>query len=112
VDTIIKKITDPCRAPTPSIEHKTKSIGLGFKLKSFFRSKEFLAAEMRKTLCDVNSQLLAFAIKEGGHRLIPHSVFHTLEATHMRTIISQVSHVLETNYFDGFIVNLLFLINI
>lgn len=69
----------------------TKPLSISFKLKSFFRSKESLAAEMRKALCDTDSHLLAFMIQNSGPRLIPHSAFHSLESTHMRTILTQLN---------------------
>ncbi|CAG8982253.1 hypothetical protein HYALB_00004487 [Hymenoscyphus albidus] len=68
-----------------------KPHGVGFKLRSLFRSKESLAAEIRKVLCDTDSHLLAFVIQSSGHRLIPHSAFHSLESTHMKTILAQLN---------------------
>ncbi|KAF4627447.1 hypothetical protein G7Y89_g10708 [Cudoniella acicularis] len=70
---------------------RSKSHGFGFKLKTLFRSKESLAAEMKKTLCDTDSHLMAFVIEGYRKRLIPHSAFHSLETTHMRTILSQLN---------------------
>jgi hypothetical protein len=69
---------------------KSKSHGFGFKLRTLFKSKESLAAEMQKALCDTDSQLLAFVIRGSNKRLVPHSAFHSLETTHMRTILSQL----------------------
>lgn len=70
---------------------KTKSNGLGFKLKSIFRSKQSLAEEMKKSLGDSDSHLRAFVLRGHETRLVPHSAFHTLEATHMRTILAQLN---------------------
>lgn len=69
---------------------KASSNSLGFKLKSFFRSKESLAAEMKGVLSDSESHLLAFVVQRHELRQIPHSAFHTLEATHMKIILSQL----------------------
>jgi hypothetical protein len=45
---------------------------------------------MKKALSDSDSQLLAVVIQGGTFRQVPHSAFHSLEATHMRTILSQM----------------------
>lgn len=63
---------------------------LSFRIKSLFRSKESLAAEMKKVLKNTSSVLEAFLIQGTDIRPIPHSAFHSLEATHMRTILSQL----------------------
>jgi hypothetical protein len=70
---------------------KTQYSGLGFKFKSFFRSKESLGAEMKKTLSDTESHLNAFVFQRHDFRPVPHSAFHSLEATHMKTILSQIN---------------------
>jgi hypothetical protein len=57
-----------------------------------FRSKESLAEEMQKALYDTNSHLLAFIIQGSSQYAIPHSAFHSLETTHMRTILSQLGN--------------------
>lgn len=46
---------------------------------------------MRSTLSDSESHLMAYVIQRDDLRLVPHSAFHTLEATHMRTILSQLN---------------------
>ncbi|KAG9230464.1 hypothetical protein BJ875DRAFT_487931 [Amylocarpus encephaloides] len=76
--------------PEPRL-FKSKSNGFTFKLRSLFRSKQSLAAEMQQALCDTDSYLMAFVVQGHGCRLVPHSVFHSLEATHMRTILSQLN---------------------
>lgn len=76
--------------PEPRL-FKTKSNGFGFKLRTLFRSKESLAAEMKKALSDTDSHLMAFVIQGYNKRLVPHSAFHSLETTHMRTILSQLN---------------------
>ena len=68
----------------------SKPTGLGFKLKSLFRSKDSLAEEMQRTLRDSESQLTAYIIQRHMTRQVPHSAFHSLESTHMRTILSQL----------------------
>ncbi|KAL2061793.1 hypothetical protein VTL71DRAFT_7171 [Oculimacula yallundae] len=70
---------------------KSKSYGITFKIKSFFRSKQSLAEEMKKALGDTDSILRAFVIRGHETRLVPHSAFHTLETTHMQTILSQLN---------------------
>ncbi|ESZ92932.1 hypothetical protein SBOR_6705 [Sclerotinia borealis F-4128] len=65
---------------------------LSFKIKSLFRSKDSLAAEMKKVLENTSSVLEAFLIQNVDIRPIPHSAFHSLEATHMRTILSQLNN--------------------
>jgi hypothetical protein len=69
---------------------KSKPTGLTFKIRTMFRSKESLAEEMRKALSDTDSHLLAFVIQGSSQNAIPHSAFHSLETTHMRTILSQL----------------------
>jgi hypothetical protein len=69
---------------------KHPSNGLAFKLKSLLRSKESLATEMKRTLSDTNSRLIGFIIQGDEFREIPHSAFHSLEATHMKSILSQL----------------------
>jgi hypothetical protein len=46
---------------------------------------------MKKALSDTDSHLLAVVIQGPNFRLVPHSAFHSLEATHMRTILSQLN---------------------
>jgi hypothetical protein len=60
------------------------------KLKSLFRSKSSLEAEMKRTLSDANASLTAFIIQHRELRKVPHSAFHSLEYTHMRTILWQL----------------------
>lgn len=80
-----------CRPPSHEARlFKTQPQGFTFKLKSIFRSRESLAKEMKRTLKDNESQLVAFVFDEDGFKMIPHSVFHSLEATHMKTILSQL----------------------
>ncbi|TAQ90242.1 hypothetical protein B7494_g1416 [Chlorociboria aeruginascens] len=62
----------------------------GFKLKTLFRSKESLAAEMKEALSNAESSLTAWIIQDHSLRLVPHSAFHGLESTHMRTILTQL----------------------
>ncbi|EPE31323.1 FYVE/PHD zinc finger [Glarea lozoyensis ATCC 20868] len=69
---------------------KSKPNGITFKLRTMFQSKESLALEMRKALSDTESRLMAFVIQGSTNKAIPHSSFHSLEATHMRTILSQL----------------------
>ncbi|PQE28936.1 hypothetical protein CJF30_00003963 [Rutstroemia sp. NJR-2017a BBW] len=64
---------------------------LGFKIKSFFRSKESLAREMKAVLENTQCVLQAFLIENQDIHPIPHSSFHSLEATHMRDILSQLN---------------------
>jgi hypothetical protein len=54
---------------------------------------------MKKALSDTDSHLLAVAIQGGSFRQIPHSAFHSLEATHMRTILSQLN---DDTWYDTF----------
>jgi len=69
---------------------KAKPNGFTFKLRTMFRSKESLAQEMQKALADTDSHLMAFVIQGPSQNVIPHSSFHSLETTHMRTILSQL----------------------
>lgn len=69
----------------------SKSNTFRFKLKSIFSNKESLAAEMRQALCTADSHLLAFVIQRHDIRQVPHSAFHSLEVTHMKTILSQLN---------------------
>ncbi|KAH7314112.1 hypothetical protein BKA65DRAFT_411336 [Rhexocercosporidium sp. MPI-PUGE-AT-0058] len=90
-----EKIPDVKDATTPATLEprlfKSKSNGFSFKIKTFFRSKDSLAEEMKKALGDSDSHLRAFVLRGHETRLVPHSAFHTLEATHMRTILSQLN---------------------
>ena len=70
---------------------KSSSNSLGFRLKAFFRSKGSLAAEMKSILSDSESHLMAFVVQRHELRQVPHSAFHSLEATHMKTILSQLN---------------------
>lgn len=54
---------------------------------------------MKKVLGDADSALLAVVIHAGNLRQVPHSAFHSLEATHMRTIISQIN---SQEWYDTF----------
>jgi hypothetical protein len=45
---------------------------------------------MARTLVDTESRLVAYIIQLDDFREIPHSAFHSLEATHMKTILSQL----------------------
>ncbi|TGO90146.1 hypothetical protein BPOR_0077g00190 [Botrytis porri] len=72
---------------------------LSFKIKSLFRSKESLATEMKKVVESTSSVLDAFLIQGCDIRPIPHSAFHSLEATHMRTILSQLN---DNSWFETF----------
>lgn len=45
---------------------------------------------MKRTLSDTESHLIAYIIQVDGFKEIPHSAFHSLEATHMKTILSQL----------------------
>lgn len=60
------------------------------KLKSLFRSKSSLEAEMKRTLSDANASLTAFILQQSELRKVPHSAFHSLEYTHMSTILWQL----------------------
>jgi len=84
------------KCPEPAVPEarlfRLKSTGLGFKFKTFFRSKDSLAEEMRQTLSDAETQLTAFVISQYSSRAVPHSAFHSLEATHMKTILSQLNN--------------------
>jgi len=84
--------TNNCRPPPlePRL-FKSKPNSLGFKLRTLFRSKESLAEEMKRVLSDTDSYLSAFLIRCTDFRQVPHSAFHSLEATHMRTILSQMN---------------------
>lgn len=75
----------------PAQLFKSKTTGFGFKLRTLFRSKESLAEEMRRTLKDSESQLSAFVIQNNATRQVPHSAFHSLESTHMSTVLSQIN---------------------
>jgi len=46
---------------------------------------------MKRTLKDTESQLTAFVIQGHFISAVPHSAFHSLEATHMKTILSQLN---------------------
>jgi hypothetical protein len=70
---------------------ESPSNGLGFRLKNLFRSKVSLAAEVKRVLSNSESHLLAFVVQKHELRRVPHSAFHTLEATHMKTILSQLN---------------------
>ncbi len=69
------------------------------KLKSVFRSKSSLETEMKRALENSNATLTAFVINNFEYRKIPHSAFHSLEYTHMRTIISQLN---DNSWFKTF----------
>jgi hypothetical protein len=45
---------------------------------------------MKRTLADANASLKAFIVQQGELRKVPHSAFHSLEYTHMRTILWQL----------------------
>jgi hypothetical protein len=80
------------RATIPADQlFKTKSTGLAFKLKSLFRSKNSLADEMRRNLSGSESHLVAYVFQKSYHRPVPHSAFHSLESSHMRTIITHLN---------------------
>ncbi|KAA8574196.1 hypothetical protein EYC84_005709 [Monilinia fructicola] len=72
---------------------------LSFKIKSLFRSKDSLAAEMKEVLENTSSVLEAFLIQGTDIRPIPHSALHSLEITHMRTILSQLN---DNSWFKTF----------
>lgn len=79
---------------TPVLEprlFKTNTSTFSFKFKSIFRSKQSLAEEMKKALNESESQLQAFIIRGYELQKVPHSAFHSLEATHVRTILSQLN---------------------
>lgn len=50
-------------------------------------------------LSDTDSHLLAVVIQGHSLRQVPHSAFHSLEATHMRTILSQLN---DDSWYDTF----------
>jgi hypothetical protein len=54
---------------------------------------------MKKVLSDADSALRAVVIHAGTARQVPHSAFHSLEATHMRTILSQIN---SQEWYDTF----------
>ncbi|KAL3428373.1 hypothetical protein PVAG01_01882 [Phlyctema vagabunda] len=70
---------------------KSKSTGFRFKLKNLFRTKVSLAEEMQRVLSDTQSTLTAFIIQNAELRQVPHSAFHSLEMTHMRTLLKQIN---------------------
>lgn len=81
-------------APTASLEprlFKSNTKSLRFKVGNVFRSNKSLAEEMRKAVSDSDSRLVAVVFTSGNMREVPHSAFHSLEATHMRTILSQLN---------------------
>lgn len=45
---------------------------------------------MKRTLSDANASLTAFIVQQKELRKVPHSAFHSLEYTHMRTILWQL----------------------
>jgi len=45
---------------------------------------------MKRTLSDANASLTAFIVQHRELRKVPHSAFHSLEYTHMRTILWQL----------------------
>lgn len=45
---------------------------------------------MKRTLSDTNASLTAFIVQNRESRKVPHSAFHSLEYTHMRTILWQL----------------------
>jgi len=69
------------------------------KIRSVFRTKSSLEVEMRRVLEDSNASLTAFVINNFEYRKIPHSAFHSLEYTHMRTILSQLN---DSSWFKTF----------
>lgn len=46
---------------------------------------------MKRTLSDSQSHLIAYVVQRYSAHQVPHSTFHTLEATHMKTILSQLN---------------------
>lgn len=46
---------------------------------------------MKKALSDSESHLLAYVLRGHDLKQVPHSAFHSLEATHMKTILSQLN---------------------
>jgi hypothetical protein len=54
---------------------------------------------MKKVLSDSDSTLTAVVIQAGNLRHVPHSAFHSLEATHMRTILAQINN---DDWYDTF----------
>ncbi|KAM0161165.1 hypothetical protein ACHAQE_004230 [Botrytis cinerea] len=86
---VLKKHAEP-RASEGQLFNSPHS-RLSFKIKSLLRSKDSLAAEMKKVLESTSSVLAAFLIQGSDIRPIPHSAFHSLETTHMRTILSQLN---------------------
>ncbi|CZS92142.1 uncharacterized protein RAG0_02635 [Rhynchosporium agropyri] len=54
-------------------------------------TKQSLGEEMKKALEDSEFILRVFIIRGHETRLVPHSAFHTLEASHMKTILSQLN---------------------
>ncbi|TGO38471.1 hypothetical protein BHYA_0074g00190 [Botrytis hyacinthi] len=86
---VVKKQAEP-RAPEGQLFNSPHN-RLSFRIRSLFRRKESLATEMREVLKSTSSVLNAFLIQGCDIRPIPHSAFHSLEATHMRTILSQLN---------------------
>ncbi|KAH8590496.1 hypothetical protein B0O99DRAFT_598966 [Bisporella sp. PMI_857] len=78
------------KVPEPQL-FNPKPSSLGFRFKSMFRSKASLAQEMRQTLSNDEHHLTAFVISRQFSRAIPHSAFHSLESTHLRTILCQLN---------------------
>lgn len=54
---------------------------------------------MKKVLSDADSALTAAVIQAGNLKQVPHSAFHSLEATHMRTILAQINN---DDWYDTF----------
>lgn len=54
---------------------------------------------MKRTLADDNASLAAYVIQGGDFFKVPHSAFHSLEYTHMRTILSQLQ---DNSWFKTF----------
>ncbi len=54
---------------------------------------------MKKVLSDADSALAASLIQAGYLKDVPHSAFHPLEATHMRTILAQINN---DDWYDTF----------
>ena len=55
---------------------------------------------MKTVLSDTESHLNAFVFQRSDLRQVPHSAFHSLEATHMKTILSQMN---DSQWYKTFI---------
>lgn len=69
----------------------SKPTGLGFRFRSLFRSNRSLEEEMTRTLNESQMHLSAFLVQRNGSKHVPHSALHSLGATHIKTILTQLN---------------------